>query len=277
VPHSTVGYERLFNWAFEYTDEDAFVTAVLAGQPEPPRYFAEMKRINREGPRALHGFRRPEHLPVERLQPALGAGAPVVDTRAAADYAAAHVPGTINIPLNSSFTTWAGWLLPYDRDFFLIVHDRSGQVDEAVRDLAMIGLDRVSGVFDAGVVEAWSALGRDVGRVPQITAADLRRRMSLGEVAVLDVRGRAEWEAGHIPGVNSIPVGYLADHLPEIPTERPLVVQCQSGARSAIGASVLRAHGLHEIINLTGGLAAWQQAGLPVETTEAAGVLVRTP
>ena len=108
IPHSTIGYERRFNWAFQVKTESEFVAAVLAGQPEPPRYFAEMKRVNKEGPRILHGFTRPELLQVGSLETALGSSVLVVDTRTAASFAAGHVPGTINLPLNGSFTTWAG-------------------------------------------------------------------------------------------------------------------------------------------------------------------------
>jgi len=266
VPHSTVGYEQRFNWAFGVQGEDEFVGMVLAGQPEPPKYFAEMKRINKEGPRVLHGFRRPEQLPATRLGEVLRSGAIVVDTRHAADFAAGHVPGTINIALNKSFNTWAGWLLPFDRDFYLIINDQCGHcVDEAVRDLAMIGLDRVTGYFGSTVVESWSESGHELATVPQITSTELAARMRQGDVAVLDVRGHAEWESGHLPGVENIPLGYLTERLAEIPRDRPLVVHCQSGARSAIAASVLQAQGLTNVINLAGGFADWQKAGQPVE------------
>ena len=143
VPQSTLGYERRYNWAFAIQDEDAFVDAVLSGQPEPPRYFAEMKRINKVGPSVLGGARPPERLASGRLAELLRDGALVVDTRPAAAYAAGHVPGTLNIPLDRSFTNWAGWLLPYDADLHLILADDGEPcAEEAVRDLAMIGLDR---------------------------------------------------------------------------------------------------------------------------------------
>ena len=276
VPHSTVGYERRFNWALRHTNENAFVHDVLAGQPEPPKYFAEMKRINKEGPRVLQGFRRPERLALPQLAAALPSGAVVVDTRHSADYASRHIPGTINIPLNAAFTTWAGWLVPYNREFYLIVHEQCGHcIDEAVRSLAMIGLDRVGGYFGDGLVESWFAAGHERGRVPQITSADLAERLHRGEVHVVDVRGRTEWEAGHIPGVPNIPVGYLSDHLSEIPRDRPVVVHCQSGGRSAIAASVLHAHGHTNVINLAGGFAEWEQSGRTVErATASAGVSV---
>lgn len=266
VPSSTVGYERRFNWALAYEDEAGFVEAVLAGQPEPPKYFAEMKRINRDGPPVLGGFPRPPQLAEDRLPELLDAGALVIDTRPAADYARGHIPGTINIPLNRSFTTWAGWLVPYDRPFYLITDDACTHcANEAVRDLAMIGLDKVAGVFGTGVLERWQSERGALDTVPQITAAELAERLHAGDAAVLDVRGRAEWEAGHLPGVANIPVGYLADRLDEIPRDRPLVVHCQGGARSAIAASVLRARGFHNVVNLAGGFADWQAAGNPTE------------
>ena len=266
VPQSTLGYERLFNWGLAADDEAEFVQAVLAGQPEPPKYFAQMKRINRDGPRVLGGFPRPPHLAEDRLAALVESGTPVVDLRSAADYAVAHVPGTINIPLNRSFNTWAGWLLPYDRDVGLLVPDPAHEaVDRAVRELAMIGLDRVSGYFSAHALDAWRAAGRPVASVAQITADELAERMRLGTVSVLDVRGRAEWEAGHLPGVPNVPVGSLADRLDEIPAEGPLVLHCQGGARSAIAASVLQARGFRDVLNLTGGFQEWAAGGNPVE------------
>ena len=266
VPSSTVGYERLFNWAFQIDDEEEFVQAVLAGQPEPPRYFAQMKKINKQGPRVLGGFRRPQRLAEIRLEKLLEAGAPVIDTRHAADYAQGHVPGTINIPLNRSFNTWAGWLIPYDREFYLILDESCTHcIDEAVRDLAAIGLDQVAGYFGTEVLSAWAGHGRELGTVPQITSAELAEQLRSGDVAVLDVRGRAEWEAGHLPGVENIPVGYLEYRLDEVPRDRPLVVHCQGGGRSAIAASLLRSKGFVNVVNLGGGYADWQAAGNPTE------------
>ncbi|MDB4880073.1 MAG: Zn-dependent hydrolase [Gemmatimonadetes bacterium] len=268
IPSTTVGYEKLGNWGVATTDEDEFVNMVLAGQPEPPRYFAQMKRINREGPRILGGLPHPTRLTAQALKDLLRKGEVVVDTRPAADFAAGHVPGTINIPLNGSFTTWTGWLLPYDRDVHLLVDDSRGAhlMDAAVRDLAMIGLDRVTGVFGADTLAAWLAEGHSLGTLAERTPAQVAEMFARNEVAVVDVRGRAEWEAGHLPGVPNIPVGYLTERLGELPADRPLVVHCQGGARSAIAASVLQARGMTNVVNMAGGYAAWQQAGLPVES-----------
>ncbi len=267
VRQSTLGYERITNWAFAPVDEEAFVAAVLSGQPEPPKYFAEMKRINKEGPPILHGFHHPEHHTGSQPAALLKQGDTIVDTRPAAEFAAGHIPGTINIPLNKAFSTWAGWLIPYDASFSLLIDHRCDQcLDEATRDLTTIGLDRINGYFDAeGALAAWIDGGGRLETVPQMTAQDLARLLQADAVTIVDVRGQTEWEAGHLPGAIHIPLGDLTDRLTELPREKPIVVQCGSGARSAIGASLLRANGFENVINLAGGFAAWQATGKPVD------------
>ena len=267
IPQSTLGYERRFNWAFQVQGEDEFVASVLAGQPDPPKYFAKMKQLNREGPAILGGFRSPSRLDRGALGQVLSEGAVVVDLRRTAEYAVAHVPGTISIPHDASFTNWAGWLVPYGADFYLIAPDRGASaVDRAVRDLAMIGLDRVAGWFDAGVIDEWAAAGGHLGSVPQVTPADLSASLSHDAVTLLDVRTDNEWEGGHIAGARHIPLGRLTDALDSIPRARPIVVQCAAGSRSSIGASLLRARGVERVANLTGGIAEWRRAGLPTVT-----------
>jgi hydroxyacylglutathione hydrolase len=268
MPQSTLGYERIANWAFHITDEAKFIRAVLEGQPDPPSYFGEMKRINRDGPRILGGSRRPQRIAAARVGELLAQGALLVDTRPAADYATAHIPGTINIPLNRSFTTWAGWLVPYTRDFYLLIdHARLDALDQAVRDLAMIGLDRVGGYIDCDeeTLAAWRSAGGAIGSIRKMTAQRLAERMAKGDVAVVDVRAGFEWDDGHVPGARHIPLGLLPARFDELPPG-PVVMQCLTGSRSAIAASIVAARG-QEVWDLEGGLAAWKKAGYPVETT----------
>jgi hydroxyacylglutathione hydrolase len=265
VPQTTLGYEKRFNWAFGITDESEFVGAVLAGQPEPPRYFAEMKRINQAGPRLLGGIRRPARLPVAALTSVLEQGAMVVDTRQASDFTLGAVPGTINIPVNRAFTTWAGSLLAYDRDYYLIIDDRRGQtVDELVRDLAGIGLDRLAGYFGTDTIEAWRTSKGKLQTIPSL-GLEATERQQPSATALLDVRGAGEWSAGHIPGSLNLPLGDLTQRLDEIPPGRPLIVHCQTGARAAMAASLLRARGFPDVRLFTGGFAEWRSAGLAVE------------
>lgn len=272
VPTSTVGYEKRFNWGVGTTDEQEFVTMVLAGQPDPPRYFAEMKRINREGPRVLGGFPSPAREGRSALQRALDAGATAIDTRPAAEFALAHVPGTINIPLGKSFATWAGWLVDYGEDIHLIAADQAA-LRRAIRDLAMIGLDRVTSWCDAAVIVEWEAAGLPVGRIANVGVEAFAPRLARGEVTLLDVRDLSEWSAGHLPGATHIPLGRLGARLAEVPRGKPIVVQCESGGRSAIAASVMQHLGVADVANLAGGFAAWRQAGHEVvRDIEPAGV-----
>jgi len=267
VPSTTVGYEKLGNWGLVTTDEQEFVRMVLDGQPEPPRYFAQMKRINKEGPRVLGGRPRANRIEGVKIEELLRNGEVVVDTRRAAAFAAGHVPGTINIPLTGNFTTWAGWLLPYDRDLYLLVDDsRADSAEAAVRNLTMIGLDRVAGILGIDALAAWTAAGHRLGTVAQATAEEAAAMLARGDATIIDVRGTAEWEAGHLPGAPNVFVGHLPDHVGEIPTDRPVILHCQGGSRSSIAASVLKARGVPNVINMTGGIRAWKEAGLPLAT-----------
>lgn len=256
IPTSTVGYEKRFNWGVATTDEATFVRMVLEGQPEPPLYFAEMKRINRDGPAILGNFPSPAEGDRDALERALASGTVVIDTRPAAVFGAGHVPGTLNIPLNKSFSTWAGWLVSYDVDIHLIADDER-TVAMAVRELAMIGLDRVTGWYATAVVTAWRDAGRHLGTIATLEPAALAPRLAAGDVTLVDVRNRSEWESGHLPHALHIPLGHLAARLAEIPRDRPIVVQCQSGARSAIAASHLQRLGVVDVHDLLGGFQRW--------------------
>jgi hydroxyacylglutathione hydrolase len=263
VPSSTVGYEKMFNAALSFNDETTFAKALLEGQPEPPKYFAQMKRLNKMGPPVLAGLPLPEHLLFNRLDTLLAEGALLVDTRPAAAFTTAHLPGAINIPHDNSFTNWTGWLLSYDRPFYLVADVAA--IPQVVRDLRYIGLDNIAGYFDLSVLDAWREAGRPLQSYNVATPAQIAEQVGAGQVTVVDVRQNDEWQSGHIRGARHIMLGYLPDRLAEIPTDKPVVVQCRSGARSAIGASLLQAQGIPTVINLLGGIKAWAAAGLPLE------------
>lgn len=261
VPHSTLGYERRFNWAFKAPSEDTFVEGVLAGQPDPPTYFATMKRMNKEGPRILGGFPTPPRLPDEHLASLLDQGRLVIDARSADDYARGFVPGTLNLPLSGSFVTWAGWLVPYAEEIYLLLGDHADvRLPEMVRALALIGLDRIGGWFAGSAIDR---AGRPLARIPQVQPRDLAA--SADRPLVVDVRYDGEWREGHLPGAVHIPLGRLPERLDELPRDRPLVTQCRAGSRSAIAASVLQRAGFTRVANLAGGYEGWTEAGLAIE------------
>lgn len=262
VPSSTVGYEKLFNWALGHREEDVFVRELLAGQPEPPNYFAIMKKVNKEGPSVLHRLSLPEHLPYSQLPGVLADGLKIVDTRPAPAFATSHIPGTINIPHDSSFTNWVGWLLDYDIPFYLI----AGQypLAEISRDLASIGLDNCGGYFDTVVIDNWSAAGNRLESYDWINPDRLAEQLHRNEAVVIDVRNESEWQEGHIPEAQHIMLGFLEERARELPKDKKVVVQCQTGNRSAIGASILLAQGIPAVANLQGGIRDWESANFPV-------------
>jgi hydroxyacylglutathione hydrolase len=263
VPSTTLGYEKLFNWGLAQGNEEAFVRDVLAGQPEPPMYFAEMKRINRDGPRVLGGFRTPRPLPSEQLAALAAAGETIVDTRRGDAFAARHVPGTLSVPLGRSFLTWAGSVVPFGRPVWLIVEDECAA--ETIRDLAMIGLDDTAGYFPPEAVDAAVRAGSRAGSIEDLAPDELDGRQATGELELVDVRNSSEFDAGHLPGAANVPLGRLAERLDELPRDRTLVVHCQSGARAGVAVSLLRARGFGSVVHLTGDYAAWSRDGRPVE------------
>jgi hydroxyacylglutathione hydrolase len=245
VPHSTLGYERMFNWAFNATSEDDFVRKVLTGQPDPPPYFAVMKQLNK-GARGAQSAQSAQGAVRPTLDEVLAAGHLVVDTRPAEAFAESHRSGTLNIPLGGSFVTWAGWLIPYDRDFYVI----TDRIDDVTRALRLIGLDRIAGQFA-------EFAGRGGESVAQLSVQELTKQLPSNGAVVIDVRNDNEWNDGHLPSAIHIPLGHLAERIDEVPADRPIVVHCQVGGRSAIAASLLQKLGRKDVTNLTGGYAAY--------------------
>jgi hydroxyacylglutathione hydrolase len=189
-----------------------------------------------------------------------------VDTREAARFREGAIPGTINIPAGRTFTTWAGALLPYDRDLYLLLDEGRTDLTELVRDLAGIGFDRVAGYVGAEAIDAWSRTPGRLQSIPSVTLPQLRSRFAHDQLVVLDVRDVSEWMAGHIPGSQNIPVGRLDQRLGELPQDRTLVVHCQTGPRAAIAASLLLARGFRNVELFSSGFAEWRASGQPVET-----------
>jgi hydroxyacylglutathione hydrolase len=265
MPQSTLGYEKLFNWAFAELSEKAFVAKVLEDQPVPPRYFAVMKRVNRavEPPTVPAAAKQ---LGLSDLDAALSRKALVIDTRAADKFAAGHVPGTLNVPLGKSFLNWTGALVRDDRDFCLIVEAESDDAVQAVvNDLAKIGLTRIAGFFRSNVVHDWKTKHGTSEQVPQLDSKRLRDLLERNQIQVVDVRAPDEWSRGHLPGAIHIPLAALPERVGELDTSVPIVLHCKGGGRSSIATSFLQAQGLGGVSNLAGGYEGWVAAGFDVE------------
>jgi hydroxyacylglutathione hydrolase len=190
----------------------------------------------------------------------------VVDTRSAEAFAEKHIPGTINIPLGKSFLNWMGALVPYDRDFYLIVNgEPSHSVSALAESLRKIGLVRLGGYAGAETVERWKMKQGDLAQQTQIDVRTLDSLRGEKRLQVVDVRAPDEWSAGHVPGALHIPLAALPDRLGEIDATSPVVVHCKGGGRSAIAASFLETRGFTQVANLAGGFDAWTANNLPVE------------
>jgi hydroxyacylglutathione hydrolase len=270
MPQSTLGYEKLFNWAFGEITEEEFVARVLEDQPAPPRYFAAMKRVNRSAT-AQQAPREPTYAGLAELEDALKKGGSVVDTRPATQFAAGHVPGTLSIPLGKSFLNWSGALVPSDTDFWIITEaDSDDAVERIVDDLSKVGLTRVAGVFrSSDVLHDWKSRRGELETVVQIDPQSLQKRTANG-VQIIDVRSPEEWRRGHLPGAIHIPLALLPDRIGELDASAPIVMQCQGGGRSSIATSLLQSRGLPDVANLAGGYDAWVAQGFEIESGRAA-------
>jgi len=256
IPSSTVGYEKLFNPALQFHDEQKFVDYILADQPETPFYFAVMKRVNKVGPELIRNLPAVKSPAVAAL-PAIARKGLTIDTSPAAEFAVAHVPGTINVPVNM-IVQWAGFLVDYDQPLHLVT-DRS-ELPEVLRRLRSIGIDDVCGAFDAEAVQA-ADLRTESYR--SVAPAELRSRIESGEVKLLDVRSATEFQAGHIAGAEPRFLGQLLRQIDDVDRSKPVVVQCLGGGRSAIAGSILQRAGF-DVTDMAGGYRAWIAAGFPV-------------
>lgn len=265
VPYSTLAYEKVANWAFRDFSEDEFVRVVLDGQPEPPVYFKEMKRLNRDGPPFLGSFSVPQRLSGDRLLLPVGEAATILDIRAFGEVATGYVAEAINIPLDESFVTWAGWLVPYGKPIYLIANDARG-AEEAARQLLLIGLDDVRGWFGKDAIRAYEKARGTLPVTSQVGMEQAASDAKKGEAVLLDVRSSSEYAEGHAPGAAHIPLGYLASRAIEVPTDRPVYIHCGGGGRSAIAVSVLHRLGFENVSNIPGGFYEYRELGLPIES-----------
>jgi hydroxyacylglutathione hydrolase len=266
VPQTTVGYEKLYNASLAAADggEEAFVQAILAGQPEPQTYFARMKRDNNRGVPLLGSLPRPERLTVVELEQVVERGESLVlDTRLdRSAFMARHLPGALHAPLNKSFNTVVGSLVEDETRPLVLVVEESG-VEEAVRDLVRIGYDRIPGFATPETLTRYFDRGGKSATIEEIDFDGVADRKDDPETVVLDVRFAAEHASGHIPG--SIQASYTrlpsyARDPEHLPRDRKLLVHCQSGGRSAAAAAFLAREGF-DVAFVNGHFDRWRELG----------------
>lgn len=261
---STIGTERLTNYALQITSREEFIRQLTSNLPARPEYFAKDAEINRTGAAALSDLPPLGGLSPLELDGMLKAGEIALDVRPMDEFAAGHVPGSVNIALGGQFASWAATVLGLASHPVLIA-ETDAQIEEARIRLARVGIEELDGYL-AGGVAAWKQSGQPLAIVAQIDAQELEQRLGAGKVQVLDVRRQPEWDAGHVEGAAWWPLDNFRVSPPEIDHEVPLAVHCKGGYRSMIAASLLQRAGFRNVINLIGGFDAWQQANLPIVT-----------
>ena len=261
---STIGTERLTNYALQIRDRDEFVRQMTSNLPARPDYFLEDAAINRAGAPALSDLPALKPISAQELKTMLDKGAMALDVRPGSEFVAGHVPGSVSIPLSGQFASWAGAVLGLSSRPVLIAAN-ADQVSEARTRLARIGIEDVAGYLEGGV-EGWQKAGLPVEQVKQINVQELAARLATGVIGVLDVRREGEFQAGHIDGADWHPLDRFKVALPEISKDSPVAVHCKSGYRSLIAVSVLQRAGYHNVVDVAGGFDAWAAAGLPSST-----------
>jgi hydroxyacylglutathione hydrolase len=253
VPSTTVGYEKIRNWALQLLDDKvAFAKELLAGQPEPPKYFAMMKKLNKVDRKLVTEVPTIKNLSKEAFEKVKQEGLKIIDTRAWEDYAKGFLKGTLSITNNNSFSTWMGWYLNYEEKFIIIAEEN--QVEDITRKLMRIGLDNLSGYitpaqlanFEKGNLETYTPIDKETVK------AKLEE-----DVQVVDVRGASEFNQGHIEDAVNLFVGKLPQNLDKVSKDKPVIIHCQAGGRAAIAYSILKANGFDNILNYSGGWNDW--------------------
>lgn len=249
VPETTVGYERRFSPAITAAKagEERFIEYILSDQPEPPLYFARMKRLNKEGPPLLEELPRPCPLSTDNVDALAGEEAVILDTRAdRRAFMRGHLAGSLYAPLGRDFLTITGSYAEANERIYLVVEQE--RLDEAVRSLVRIGLDRIAGYVTPNTLQLYRQLGGPLASTEIIDFHELERQRELPDVHVIDVRRKDEFAAGHVPGAQHVPHTRLPEHLDEVPDGGTLLVHCASGARAAAATALLERHGYRAIL-----------------------------
>ena len=260
---STIGTERLTNYALQIKNREDFIRQMTSNLPPRPDYFLEDAAINRAGATPLTELPELKPISAAELSLMLERGAIALDVRPNEQFAAGHVPGSINIALSGQFASWAGAVLGLSANPVLTA-ETSEQLDEARIRLARVGIEDLAGYLNGGPA-GWQRARFALQQLPHITVQELNSRLQANALQVLDVRRESEWEAGHINGADWYPLDRFKASLPPIEPQQALAVHCKSGYRSVTACSLLQRAG-YNVINVTGGFDAWLAAQLPVDS-----------
>jgi rhodanese-related sulfurtransferase len=263
---STIGTERLTNYALQIKSREEFVTQLTSNLPARPEYFLKDAEINRTGAAALSELAPLRAIAPAELHSMLDAGEIALDVRAGNEFAAGHVPGSVNIALSGQFASWAGTVLGLSAHPVLIAGS-DAQLEESRLRLARVGIESLDGYLEGGLA-AWKDSGFPVATISQMSVAELDGRLRSRGVQVLDVRREPEWDAGHIAEATWWPLDNFKVSPPEMNHDAPIAVHCKGGYRSMIASGLLQRAGFKHVINVIGGFDAWQEEKLPTVSSK---------
>jgi len=260
-----LGYERLYNASLQIKDREVFIDSLTTDMPPAPDHFSRCSDINRDGPTLISNLPVLKGMGPENLnQMSKGKDALVLDIRHYDSFGGQHVSGAYHIDLGGNFSTFAGWVLPPDRDILMVSYDYV-QAEEARIGLLRVGLDRAAGFLDGGMFD-WSKSGLPSGHIGQLSAKELHQMSTGGSAfAIVDVRAPSEYNSFHIQGAVNIPVADLRTRYKELDPQMPTAVVCSTGHRSSLGASILKQHGFKDLYNVAGGMTGYSAAGFAPE------------
>ncbi|MHC8948221.1 MBL fold metallo-hydrolase [Sphingobacterium hungaricum] len=258
VSSSTIGYEKIRNWALEDASKQDFIQTLLAGQPEPPRYFAQMKKLNKIERSLLLEVPQIPLLSDSSFIDLLLMDVQLVDTRSKFEFSKEFIAGAYNIQANNAFATWCGWMLDYDRPIVLIV--QKNQLEDLMRKLMRIGLDNV-----VGYIPSIDTLDVPMNTYEVLSFEEFAETVHDQDTQVYDVRNQSEFENGHVEGAKNIFVGTMINHLDEIDQTKSIVLYCQSGDRAALASSILLKNGFENIRTYFGGMKEWKEKQQPLQ------------
>jgi hydroxyacylglutathione hydrolase len=266
---STIGTERLTNYALQIKSREEFITQLTSNLPARPEYFVKDAELNRAGAGALSDLPPLRPVTPAELNAMLSGGEIALDVRPGDEFAAGHVPGSVNIALSGQFASWAGTVLGLSA-YPVLIGDSDSQLEEARLRLARVGIEVLDGYLDGGI-PAWKKSGFALATISQLTAGEIDARLKLNDVQVLDVRREPEWDAAHIENATWWPLDNFRVSPPELDHNAPIAVHCKGGYRSMIASSLLQRAGFKQIINVIGGFDAWQEAKLATVSSKPVG------
>lgn len=251
----TLGHQKETNYALRADmTRDEFIKEVTTGLTPPPQYFPENVALNKQGYESIDTIieKGTQALNVPSFEAAAEeAGALIIDTRDPQVFAKGFIPGSINIGINGSFAPWVGTLITDLKQPILIVAEK-GREEEVVIRLSRVGYDNSIGYLDGGF-EAWQAAGKEADSIDNVTAEELKQKLKADNTELVDVRKKSEYDAQHVVGAHNMPLDYINNSMQELKLDKTYYVHCASGYRSMVFISIIKARGIHNLVNVTGG------------------------